>query len=445
MRSQQLDAVDTIASQKLNALYRKVSIRLLPFLVISFIVAFLDRVNIGFAQVQMKHDLGYSDAIYGVAAGIFFIGYVLFEVPSNMLLHRIGAKKTFARIMICWGIVSVAMAYATTPAMLYTMRFLLGVFEAGFFPGIILYLSYWFPANRRASCTSWVFAAMALAGVIGSLLANLIMEGLDEVLGLHGWQWLFVLEGAPAIILGIVAIAVMTDTPAGATWLNATEKALIQADIARDPTLGVPGEMNWNSVFTQPVVWMLTFVYFSLCSVTMALNFWLPTLVREAAPAGASNMIALCAIPFAVGAIAILLLARWSDRTRKRGLYYLIPMLAGCSALALLALLPALDLRTTLLLLSIAVGGTFACLPVFWSIPHQFFSSESTPAGLAFISSVGSMGAFVSPTIIGWSRSAIGSHCPALIAIVVCAGLASLLLFHLLGQSARGLVPPTPS
>jgi MFS family permease len=221
------------AEQKL---YRKVALRIVPYLFVAYVVAFLDRVNIGFAQLQMKGNLGFSDAVYGLGAGVFFLGYFLFEVPSNLVLQRIGARRTFVRIMVCWGLVSACMAFVKTPSMLYAMRFLLGAFEAGFFPGIILYLTFWFPASRRATVTSWLFVAVAIAGVLGGLVSGTIMQYAGGMGGLAGWQWLFIIEGVPAIGLGALAWWVLDDSPAKARWLTDDEKRRLQTALDADAT-----------------------------------------------------------------------------------------------------------------------------------------------------------------------------------------------------------------
>ncbi|MBC8752271.1 MULTISPECIES: MFS transporter [Paraburkholderia] len=416
-----------------HAVYARVSRRIMPFLVVSFVIAFLDRVNIGFAQFQMKHDLGFSDAAYGFAAGVFFIGYMLFEVPSNLLLHRIGARKSFSRIMILWGAVSAGMAFVSTPAMLYVMRLLLGVFEAGFFPGIVLYLSYWYPARYRATRTSWIFAAMASAGVVGGLLAGTIMTRMEAVVGLRGWQWLFVMEGLPAMALGVIALIWLTDTPAQAKWLTAEERAYIVAELEAERASRTHTESHaWGDVLKRPAIYAISFVYFTLCSITMALNFWLPTLVKEAGAGTLAYTGLLAAVPFGAGVLAIVFVARRSDRLKERRLHYIVPTIAGCVALLALAFF-RFDLATTVLLLCMAVAGTFAALPVFWAIPHEFLSSRTVAGGLAVISSIGALGAFFSPTAIGWARTMTGSMKPAILLIVVLSLVACAVVHRLLG------------
>ncbi|WP_321893269.1 MFS transporter [Paraburkholderia tropica] len=416
-----------------DRMYRKVSVHVMPFLVISFVVAFLDRVNIGFAQFQMKHDLGFSDAIYGLAAGMFFIGYMLFEVPSNLLLHRIGAKRTFSRIMVCWGAVSIAMAFARTPTILYVLRFLLGLFEAGFFPGIVLYLSYWYPARYRASRTSWIFAAMATAGVIGGLTAGVIMTQLEAAMGLRGWQWLFIVEGFPAVMLGVIALLWLTDSPADAKWLNENERAYLLDELARDHVnlARVEEQQSWPHAFRSPALYALAFVYFTLCSITMAMNFWLPTLVKEAGAGTLANTGFLTAVPFAAGVLAIIFVAKQSDRRRERRFHYIVPTVMGCVALLVLAF-AKLPLFGTVILLCIGVAGTFSALPVFWSMPHEFLSKQAAAGGLALISSVGALGAFFSPTAIGWARTNLGTMQPAMLLIILMSLAACVVVYVLL-------------
>jgi sugar phosphate permease len=438
----QPSAPQIAAHQQINSgdIYAKVSRRIMPFLMVSFVIAFLDRVNIGFAQFQMKQDLGFSDAVYGFGAGIFFLGYMLFEVPSNLLLHKIGARKTFSRIMICWGAVSIGMAFTKTPSMLYVMRLLLGIFEAGFFPGIVLYLSYWYPARYRAARTSWIFAAMASAGVVGGLLAGAIMTRMEAVAGMRGWQWLFIVEGLPAIAMGMVAFVWLTESPSRAKWLTPGEREYLIAELEADrASLNESYVLHsWSVVLKSPVIYTISFIYFTLYSVTMAMNFWLPTLVKEAGAGTIANTGVASAIPFGVGILAIVLLARRSDRLKERRLHYIVPIVIGNAALVILAL-AKFDITGTIFLLCVAVAGTFAALPVFWAIPHDFLSRKTAAGGLAMISSIGSLGAFFSPTLIGWARTTTGSMKPALLLIVALSLISCVLVHRLQKPNREGL------
>ena len=307
-----LDAPSTFAEQ----VYRKVSWRLIPLLFICYIAAYLDRVNIGFAKLQMQGALQFSEAVYGLGAGIFFIGYFVLEVPSNVLLHRLGARKWIARIMISWGILSAAMVYVTSPLSFYVIRFLLGAAEAGFFPGIILYLTYWYPAERRGRATSLFMAAVACAGIFGGPLSGWILKGMNGVHGLAGWQWLFVLEGAPSVLLGILVLFGLQDRVQEAKWLSAEERALIARDIAAEETTRAPGSA-W-AVFANPRVWLLALVYFCFVSGLYGVSFWLPTIIKALGVADPLDVGLLSAIPWSFGVVAMYLMARSADRTGGR-------------------------------------------------------------------------------------------------------------------------------
>jgi sugar phosphate permease len=339
------------------------------------------------------------------------------------------------------------MAFATTPAILYVLRFLLGAFEAGFFPGIVLYLSYWYPARYRAARTSWIFAAMAAAGVIGGLLAGVIMTRLAGSAGLRGWQWLFVLEGIPAVVLGLVALLWLTDSPARAAWLSGDERAYLIAELESERAARKcePDAKTASvAVLRHPVLYAISFVYFTVCSVTMALNFWLPTLVKEAGAGSLANTGFLTAVPFVAGVLAIIAVARRSDRLRERRWHFILPTAAGCVALLVL-MFSHPNMAGTIVLLCIAVAGTFSALPVFWAIPHDFLSKEAAAGGLALVSSLGSLGAFFSPTLIGWSRTSTGSMQPALLFIVLLSLAACAVVHRLLRPRGPSAVAASTS
>ncbi|SIO47893.1 D-galactonate transporter [Burkholderia sp. GAS332] len=393
------------AEQKL---YRKVALRIVPYLFVAYVVAFLDRVNIGFAQLQMKGDLGFSDAVYGLGAGVFFLGYFLFEVPSNLVLQRIGARRTFVRIMACWGLVSACMAFVKTPSMLYAMRFLLGAFEAGFFPGIILYLTFWFPASRRATVTSWLFVAVAIAGVLGGLVSGTIMQYAGGMGGLAGWQWLFIIEGVPAIGLGALAWWVLDDSPAKARWLTDDEKRRLQTALdADEQAKRHVASASFREALRNPRVYLLAAVYFTLTCGTMAVSFWLPALIKGAGVTDMLHVGLYSAIPYGIGAVGIVLVSRHSDRYRERRVHYAVCAIGGGLALSMLALTTG-SLASLIGLLSVAVVLTFSALPIFWSIPQEYLSGSGAAGGVALISSLGQLGSFFSPTMIGWIKTTTG-------------------------------------
>ena len=287
-------------------MHSKVAWRLIPFLIFLFLLAWIDRVNVGFAKLQMLQDLRFSEAVYGLGAGIFFIGYFLFEVPSNLLLQRIGARKTLARITILWGLTSMAMAFVTTPFSFYLLRFLLGVFEAGFFPGVMLYLTYWIPAGRRGRINGWFMTSFGIAGVVGGPIAGLIMSGMDGVAPLRNWQWLFVLEGIPSVIAGIVVLGYLPDRPRQARWLSAAEQTALEAELEAEQRHGGK-HASFAQALRQPALWLCTAAYFCIVGGNATLAFWMPSLVRELGVRGALDIGLLSAIPFTLGTVAMVL------------------------------------------------------------------------------------------------------------------------------------------
>ncbi|SIT35788.1 putative tartrate transporter [Paraburkholderia ribeironis] len=416
-----------------DLLYRKVSLRIIPFLFLCYVVSFLDRINIGFAQLQMKHDLGFSDAMYGLGAAVFYVGYVLCEVPSNLLLERFGARRTFTRIMLLWGMASVGMMFVSTPMHFYVLRFMLGVFEAGFFPGIVLYLTYWYPARRRAAVLSIFFAGVAVAGVLGGLVSGWIMRDMGGVLGLFGWQWMFVIEGAPAIVLGLIAAFYLVDGPQHASWLTAAEQAQLIARRDEDRGAGSSAHAHSSRSFVQalgnPRVYLFAFIYFSLTCASLTLNFWMPLMIRDF---GVHDVLAISlytVIPNAIGAVGLILIARHSDRRGERRRHFAVCTIGGGVALSLLTLhlssFPAM-----LAILSLAAVLIFAALPIFWTVPSGYLSGTGAAAGIALISSIGITSGIVSPWVIGQIKTHTGSMDNALYlltALLFVSGIALLL------------------
>ncbi|WP_321890412.1 MFS transporter [Burkholderia cenocepacia] len=419
-------------------LFRKIAWRIVPFLFLCYVVSFLDRINIGFAQLQMKHDLGFSDAMYGLGAAVFYVGYVCCEVPSNMLLARFGARRTFTRIMLLWGLASTGMMFVSQPSHFYVLRFLLGVFEAGFFPGIVLYLTYWFPANRRAAAISVFFAGVAVAGVLGGLLSGWIMRDMSGVLGLHGWQWMFAIEGAPAILLAFVAFTLLVDRPQDAPWLTSDEKARVAALCAEGRAHG--NAHDGRSVMTalaNPRVYLFAFIYFSLTCASLTLNFWMPLMIRDF---GVTDVVAVSlytVVPNAVGAVGLVLIARRSDRTGERRKHFACCTIGGGLALAALTL-HLHSFAAMLACLSIAATLIFAALPIFWAVPTRYLSGNAAAAGIALISSIGITSGIASPWVIGMIRTRTGSMDLAvylLAALLVASGVA--LMLGVKGEGAR--------
>ncbi|WP_206996686.1 MFS transporter [Trinickia mobilis] len=403
-----------------QAMFRKVAWRIIPFLFLCYVVSFLDRINIGFAQLQMKHDLGFSDAMYGLGAAVFYVGYVLCEVPSNMLLARFGARRTFTRIMLLWGLASIGMMFVSKPAHFYLLRFMLGVFEAGFFPGIVLYLSYWFPASRRAAVMAVFFAGVAVAGVLGGLMSGWIMRDMGGVLGLYGWQWMFVLEGLPAVILACFALFRLVDRPRDARWLAPAEQERIVALCASDQAeRGAHRERSFAAALVNPRVYLFAFIYFSLTCASLTLNFWMPLMIRDFGIKDVLSVSLYTVVPNAIGAIGLILIARRSDRVGERRKHFASCTIGGGLALAALTLHLS-SFAAMLAILSVASILIFAALPIFWAIPSSYLPGEAAASGIALISSIGITSGIVSPWVIGQIRTSTGSMD---LAIYLLAGL----------------------
>ncbi|PQO98719.1 MFS transporter [Massilia phosphatilytica] len=420
-----------------DALYRKVSRRIIPFLFICYVVSFLDRINIGFAQLQLKQDLGFTDATYGLGAGIFYVGYVLFEVPSNLLLAKYGARRSFVRIMLLWGAASVSMMFVATPNQFYVLRFLLGMFEAGFFPGIVLYLTWWYPPRRRASVLSIFFAGVMVAGVLGGLLSGWIMRDMAGVLGLKGWQWMFVIEGAPALVLAVVGHFWLQDRPGGAAWLTPDEKRRLAANLDDGAPRGGSRAGHVSAApLRDPRVYAFAAAYFALTAATLTLNFWTPLMIRDFGVGDVLHVSLYSVIPNAVGAAGLLLIARRADRGGGHARYFAGCAAGGAIALAGLTTHPG-SLGVALALLSTAMVLLFAALPIFWAIPATHLPAEARPAGIAMISSVGITSGIVSPWLVGRIKTATGSMDDALYLLAILVVASVVLLFA--GVRARAV------
>jgi len=416
-----------------DALYRKVSLRIIPFLFVCYVVSFLDRINIGFAQLQMRHDLGFSDAMYGIGAAVFYIGYVLFEVPSNMLLEKYGARKTFVRIMLLWGAVSVGMAWVETPAQFYTLRFLLGVFEAGFFPGIVLYLTYWYPPLRRASVLSIFFAGVAVAGVLGGLVSGWIMRDMAGVLGFKGWQWMFAIEGAPALFLAVMAWYWLQDGPKDAHWLSQAEKSRLLANLGPAPARGHGGP-GLAACLRIPRVYLLALVYFALTCGVLMLAFWMPLMIRDFGVKDVLLISLYSVIPNAIGAIGVILIARRADRVAGHARFFVTSLVGGAIALVALTTHPS-SLVLALALLSVATTLMLAGMPIFWSIATAQLPKQAHAAGIALVSSIGIVSGVVGPWAIGAIKTSTGSMDNALyiqggLLILAALGMLALVRGH---------------
>ncbi len=411
----------------------------MPFLFLCYVVAFLDRVNIGFAKLQMAGELGFSDAVYGFGAGIFFIGYFIFEVPSNLLLEKVGAKFWIARIMMTWGIISACMMLVETKFWFYTLRFLLGAAEAGFFPGVILYLTYWFPAAQRCRMTALFLTAVAISNVIGAPISGSIMQFMDGAHGWQGWQWLFLLEGIPSVLLGFLVLVWLPDGPQKAAWLNDAERALVQRHLAEDEAAKTSWRLRHrlNDVFRDGRVWALAVVYLCMMHGFYGVNFWMPTIIQELGidqhdylKVGLLSM-----VPWGVAAVAMVLIGSHSDRSGERFWHAIVPILLAAAGLLGLALVGHAPLPSMVCLTLIA-SGLLTAVSVFWSIPAAFLSGTAAAAGIAWINSVGNLGGFFGPELIGRIRTATDSTEMAFYALTAIMLLGAVVLMVLKSKSA---------
>jgi len=381
-----------------DAVYRKVSWRLIPLLFLCYIAAYLDRVNVGFAKLQMTSALSLSDTVYGAGAGIFFVGYFIFEIPSNLMLHKVGAGKWIARIMVSWGILSAAMMFVTSATSFYIVRFLLGVAEAGFFPGIILYLTYWYPAERRGRATSLFLTAVAFAGIIGGPLSGWILHSLDKVAGLAGWQWLFVLEALPSLVLGVMAWFFLEDRVKNARWLTEDERDTIAQDVASEESHKFDEPVA--RVLMNPKVWLLALVYFGIVSGLYGVSFWLPSIIKAMGVGDPLDIGLVSAIPWAFGVIAMYLVARSADRLRESRWHTAISCVLGAVGLEISVAFHN-DVYLSMAGLTLCTMGIMSALPVSWSNPTALLAGTAAAAGIALINSVGNLAGFVIPLIIG--------------------------------------------
>jgi D-galactonate transporter len=396
----------TAAPPPPEQVYRRIGWRLIPFLILCYFVAYLDRVNIGFAQLQMKGDLGFSDAVYGLGAGIFFLGYFAFEVPSNLILHRVGARVWIARIMITWGLISAATLFVTTPTQFYVMRFLLGVAEAGFFPGIILYLTYWYPAARRSQMTAWFMSAVPLSGLIGGPVSGWILHHFHGQHGWAGWQWLFLLEGLPAVLLGLVTLFYLDNGIAQAKWLSADEKTALQHALDSEAQTK-PAHAALQGL-ADPKVWLMALIYFSVVIGLYGLSFWLPLLIKSTGVTDPLVIGWLVAVPYGVSAVAMILVGRSSDRRLERRWHLAIAALVGAAGLVLSTVWASSTLLA-MVALTLATVGIMAVLPLFWALPNAFLAGSAAAAGIALINALGNLAGFFGPSIIGWVKQATQS------------------------------------
>ena len=403
----------------------------MPLLIVCFIFAYFDRVNISFAKLQMQGDLGLSNAAYGFGASIFFVGYFIFEIPSNLILSRVGARVWIARIMISWGIASAAMMFVTSETWFYVLRFVIGATEAGFLPGIILYFTYWFPAKRRARINALFMTSISISGVIGGPLSGFIMTRFAGVGGLAGWQWLFVLEGLPTALLGLLVLAILDDRISNAKWLSAEEKAVMQANIDREDK---GTSHRFIDAMRQPGTLLLSLIYLFMLMGLYGLTFWMPQLIKNTGITSPMTIGLLTAIPYAAAGIGMVALGKSSDRHGERRWHLGLAVAVGGIGYALSAYF-AHDTTLAMISLVIASVGAIGCLPVFWTLPPAFLSGTAAAGGIALINSIGNLGGIISPYLVGKVVDLTGATSGGLYAIATVLILAALLI--LFGLPAR--------
>lgn len=423
LKGQEGEAVSRVERETI----RRISYRLIPFLCLAYFFMYLDRVNVGFAALQMNEDLGFSSLVYAWGAGIFFIGYFIFEVPSNVAFTRFGARRWIARIMVTWGLLSASMALVSGPTSFYVLRFLLGVAEAGFFPALLLYMPTWYPAAYRARIMAALIVTVPVSTVIGAPVSGLIL-GLDGVWGLHGWQWLFIIEGLPASVLGVVAYFYLSDRPKEASWLTAEQKAWLTARLAEEEAKRPPSTMTLFQALRSPLVLILSVVYFGVIAVLYGMQFWLPQIVKDFGLSDAQTGFAMAG-PYFIAAVAMILWGRRSDRRRERVKHIAVPMFVAGAGLAASALLPGAF--ATMLAITVVAIGVFCTLAVFWTLPTALLSGAAATGGLALINSIGNLAGFGGPYLVGWIAQRTGDPANGLFLLAVSPVISGLIVLWL--------------
>jgi MFS transporter, ACS family, tartrate transporter len=412
-----------------RATVRKVTLRLIPFLFVLYIVAWLDRVNVGFAALQMNSDLGFSSAAFGFGSGVFFLGYCLFEVPSNLVLHRVGARRWISRIMVSWGAISVAMMFVRTPLTFYILRFLLGAAEAGFFPGIIYYLSLWYPEAQRARAIAAFMTAVPLSGVIGGPLSGALLS-LNGVYGLAGWQWLFLVEGFPAVLLGVIVLVYLTDRPEVAHWLTPEERHWLANKIATERAACAAAHPTGTlAALANPTVWQLGIIFLLAAIGFYGYSFWAPLIIKSLTGSSDLGVGVILGAISALTIISMVLNSAHSDRADERPLHVAVPLLisgAGFFGCALLS-----ESGAALLSLALVPIGHCSAYGPFFSTPTRFLTGAPAAAGIALVVTIANVGGFVGPTLMGAMKDRTGTHGPAFIMLGACAIVAAVLALRL--------------
>ena len=422
--------------------YGRVARRLVPLLFAGYVVAYLNRVNIGFAKLEMMGDLGFSDTMYGLGAGIFFVGYFLFEVPSNLLLHRVGARVWIARIMITWGVISGATMFVTSPTLFYLSRFSLGLAEAGFFPGIIYYLSCWFPSARRARIMAFFISAIALSGVAGGPFSGWIMHHFGGVHGLKGWQWLFLLESVPSVLVGLCVLAWLPSSIDESRWLSEGEKEALKGAVRADSR--GHAALSPGQVFANGPVWILALVYFLLMAGLYGIGFWMPQILRNAGIVRILDVGWLAAIPYSLAAVAMILVGRSSDRSGERRWHFALSLLTAAAGFLLIGVAGS-GAFAAVVGLVLATCGVLSAMPIFWTLPTGFLGGAAGATAVALINSVGNLSGFLGPYAVGALNDATKRQAPGLFMVAAALALGAVSCMVLVRRRTDPISRETPS
>lgn len=435
--------VGSASQEFVNSLFKKISWRFMPYMVIAYILSFIDRVNLGFAALQMNKELAFSATVFGYGAGVLFVGYLAFGVPSNMVLHKMGARRVISSLLALWGILAACMAFVHDEMTFYIIRFLLGSAEAGFFPGVILFFSYWYPKQRLGTITGLFMFALPISSMIGSLLSGYLLA-LDGVWGISGWKWMFFLEGVPACIWGLIGFFYLTDRPAEAVWLDEKEKAWLsetlnhESELARQASQSVKQEGFWDAITNWRVI-LLAFTYLCMTNGVYGLNLWLPQIIKTFGDISVEYVGLISAVPFFVASAGMIIVGMSSDKFKERKWHVTLccVLMGVCFYLATMT---GSSLTLTITVLSIGGIGVFACLPVFWTIPPTFLAGSTRAAGIGVINAIGNLGGLVSPVVIGKLKDATGTFHSSLLFLMVVAFVTAGLIFYAAQKSESNLV-----
>ena len=395
-----------------DKLFRKIYTRILPLVMVGFFLSYLDRVNVGFAELEMSSDLGFSEAVFGLGAGVFFIGYFIFEIPSNLILAKVGARRWIARIMITWGIISGLMFFVDSEWMFYLMRFLLGVAEAGFIPGVLYYMSQWFPASRRGRAWGIFYLALALSGVIGGPLSGIVLNSTHGAFGIQGWQWLFLIEAIPTVILGFVIFKFLREDYRTAPWLSDPEKTRLAEMLAAEAPPA--GHTKLSQVFKSPIIWLLALIYFSYNFALYGIGFWLPSLIQGLGVTSTLQIGFISAIPSIAAMVAMVAFGFSSDRHGERKKHIAAAFMLSCTGF-IICVLAGPDPILGVIGLSLANAGALAIPAIFWSFQTAMLTGTALAGGIALINSTGNLAGFAAPYLMGFVKDATGSPNIALI------------------------------